>query len=86
MALSQSERLRAVIKWYSGQTRLTHKKISEALGYSNATFFSQMLNGHKEIPKALPPPRAQPKTAISLKINDVAVFLFPILSTFCQSV
>lgn len=54
MALSQSERLRAVIKWYSGQTRLTHKKISEALGYSNETFFSQMLNGHKEIPKALP--------------------------------
>ena len=79
MALSQSERLRAVIKWYSGQTRLTHKKISEALGYSNETFFSQMLNGHKEIPKALPGKVAalDPRINLSFLLGESDEMLVP---------
>lgn len=54
MVLSQNERIRAVVKWYSGVSHLTQKKIGEGLGYPNEFIFSQILNGHKGIPKALP--------------------------------
>ena len=47
-------RLRAVIKWYAAESGKTQQEIAESLGYSNQSFFSQVLNGYKDIPKALP--------------------------------
>ena len=54
MDLSAADRLKAVVKWYSGQTGKTQREIGASIGYPKDTVFSQFLNGHKEIPKALP--------------------------------
>lgn len=72
-------RLRAVIKWYAAESGKTQQEIAESLGYSNQSFFSQVLNGYKDIP------RARYKTAILLIFSNVAVFLLLFLSTQRQS-
>lgn len=54
MDFSGADRLKAVVKWYSGLTGKTQREIGASIGYPKDTVFSQFLNGHKEIPKALP--------------------------------
>lgn len=54
MALTQSERVRAVVRWLSGQTGKNQMEIAHQLGYDNKSTFSSFLNGHKTVPHSLP--------------------------------
>ena len=79
MVLSASERLKAVVKWYSGQTGKTQRQIGESIGYPREAIFSQFLNGHKEIPKALPSKIASldPRINIAFLMGESEEMLLP---------
>ena len=51
MKLSDSDRLKAVVKWLTVQTGKRQSEVGEMLGYNNASSFSQVLNGKKKIPR-----------------------------------
>ncbi len=55
MVLSQAERARIVVKWYAQKEGIPMSKVGETLGYTNASAFSQVLNGKKKIPESLLP-------------------------------
>lgn len=54
MVLTNAERARLVIKFLSRETGRTHADIAAALGYTNPTVLSQILNGRKKMPETLP--------------------------------
>lgn len=48
------ERIRAVVRWLSGQTGKKQEEIGRELGYSDKASFSAILGGHASVPKRLP--------------------------------
>lgn len=54
MGLTQTERIRTIVYWLSGQTGKPLHKIGRELGYNNRSAFSQVLNGPKAVPKDFP--------------------------------
>lgn len=79
MDFSGAERIKAVVKWYSGQTGKTQREIGGSIGYPKDSIFSQFLNGHKEIPKALPEKIASldPRINIDYLTGDSDDMLLP---------
>ena len=49
----QSNRLRTAIQWLVGETNKSQQEIGEILGYPNASYFSQLLSGKKQIAASL---------------------------------
>lgn len=66
MDKSQSDRLKAVVHWWCGQTGKKQLEVGEILGYSNKSYFSQLLNGQASIPTSLPRKVAQLDPRINL--------------------
>ena len=54
MVQYSSERIRAVVRWLSGQTGKKQEEIGRELGYVNKTTFSAVVNGKTAVPKRLP--------------------------------
>lgn len=54
MGLTQTERIRTIVYWLSGQTGKPLHEIGRTLGYNNRSAFSQVLNGPKAVPKDFP--------------------------------
>lgn len=48
------ERVRAVVRWLSGQTGKKQEEIGRELGYSDKSAFSAVVNGYTPVPKRLP--------------------------------
>ena len=48
------ERIRAVVRWLSGQTGKKQEEIGRELGYSDKTAFSAVVNGKAKAPQRLP--------------------------------
>lgn len=48
------ERVRAVVRWLSGQTGKKQEEIGRELGYTDKTAFSAVVNGKTPVPKRLP--------------------------------
>lgn len=48
------ERIRAVVRWLSGQTGKKQEEIGRELGYSDKTAFSAVVNGKTKAPQRLP--------------------------------
>lgn len=48
------DRIRAVVRWLSGQTGKKQEEIGRELGYSDKTAFSAVINGKTAVPKRLP--------------------------------
>lgn len=65
MGFDQSERIRAVVHWFSGQSGQPLYKIGSTLGYNNRSSFSQVLNGSRQMPKDFP----QRVAALDPRIN-----------------
>ena len=53
MELSQSERLRLVVRWLASEKGVNQADIGQMVGYSNRSAFSQVLNGKKGVPASL---------------------------------
>ena len=53
MAISQADRARMIVRWLSDQTNKNMREIGVELGYDNPSYFSQLLNGKKNIPFSL---------------------------------
>lgn len=53
MELSQSERMRLIVRWLAQQKGVNQKDIGQMLGYPNNTYFSNLLSGRKTISPAL---------------------------------
>ena len=53
MVMTHSERLRLVVKWLTAELGKSQQEIGEALGYPNGSYFSQLLNGRKQIAASL---------------------------------
>lgn len=65
MGFDQSERIRAVVHWFSGQSGQPLYKIGSTLGYNNRSSFSQVLNGSRKMPMDFP----QRVAALDPRIN-----------------
>ncbi len=53
MELSHAERLKTVVRWLCVALGKTQADIARACGYENGTYFSQLLNGRKQIASTL---------------------------------
>ena len=53
MELSQSERVRWVVKWLSQKWGITTAEVGRRLGYPSNTYFSQVINGKKPMASSL---------------------------------
>lgn len=65
MELSQSERLRMAVKWYAALRSITTAEVGSMVGYNNASYFSQLINGKKPIAADV----AQKVAALDPRIN-----------------
>lgn len=54
MEKAQSDRMKAVVHWWCGQTGKKQIEVAQYLGYSNKSYFSQILNGQTGVPTHLP--------------------------------
>lgn len=54
MVLTLAERARAVVQYLAGQTGKQQYEIGQLVGFNNRSAFSQILNGHKDMPKTMP--------------------------------
>ena len=54
MVLTHAERARAVVQYLAGQTGKKQHEIGQLVGFNNRSAFSQILNGHKGMPKTMP--------------------------------
>ena len=54
MDLTLAERARAVVQYLAGQTGKKQHEIGQLVGFNNRSAFSQILNGHKSMPKTMP--------------------------------
>ena len=54
MVLTLAERARAVVQYLAGQTGKKQHEIGQLVGFNNRSAFSQILNGHKSMPKTMP--------------------------------
>ena len=63
--LNRSERLKITVKWLAHEKGVTMSEIGRRLGYENASYFSQLLNGQK-VPAADFPERL---AALDPRIN-----------------
>jgi len=53
MELTHAERLKTVVRWLSVALGKTQAEIARDCGYENNTYFSQLLNGRKQIAATL---------------------------------
>lgn len=53
MDLSHAERLKTVVRWLTVALGKTQEDIARACGYENGSYFSQLLNGKKQIASSL---------------------------------
>ena len=54
MVLTPADRARAVVQYLAGQTGKKQHEIGQLVGFNNRSAFSQILNGHKDMPKTMP--------------------------------
>lgn len=54
MAQYPPERIKAVVRWLSGQTGKKQEEIGRELGYTDKASFSAVINGKARVPKRLP--------------------------------
>ena len=54
MVLTHAERARAVVQYLAGQTGKKQNEIGQLVGFHNRSAFSQILNGHKAMPRTMP--------------------------------
>ena len=54
MILTLAERARAVVQYLAGQTGKQQYEIGQLVGFNNRSAFSQILNGHKDMPNTMP--------------------------------
>ena len=65
MELSQSDRIRWVVKWLATQRQITTAEVGKLLGYPSNTYFSQLINGRKQTSADFP----QKLAALDPRIN-----------------
>lgn len=51
--MTHHERLRLVVKWLTSELGKSQQEIGDAVGYPNGSYFSQLLNGRKQIAASL---------------------------------
>ena len=88
MDLTHAERLKAVVRWLTAALGITQQELGKLCGYENGAYFSQLLNGKKQIAASLDDKVASLHPDLDVEVlrgNSDNMFLpgpGPVLKTF----
>lgn len=68
--LSQSERIRRLVKWLAKERKVPQRDIAKLMGYNNGASFSQVINGMRKLPPAFIPRLASLDPRINIEFLE----------------